>query len=455
MRPKTRITRRNALKLGAAATALPLVHIRTAGAAGKLSLALWDHWVPAGDDAMQQGRRRLGREEQGRGRTRFPHRDRLQDQHHHGGRGTGQHRPRRLCIRYVDGARVRRQAGSGRRRDEAAHRANTASSGAPRVSRGRQRAWLAVPVGWGSAPLPPVRAHQPVQEFADIDVQKWFPAHESTPDASEGLDLRQPIEDGRGLPKAGYPFGLGCGSGSTDANQTWGATFGAFGADLLDAKGNITVESDNVMAVMEYCQRLVPFMPADTVQLRRCLQQPRVDFRQSGVDLEPAFRLGRGQARCAAGCGGLLDTSPIRAGRRAAWCRIGRISGASGISRRTRPRREGADRVSVAARAGGNPDRRGGRLRHPGVPVDVTTSRCGATSSRRRGRSTITLFGPGTMPNTTSPAPRARPRSPCRCGTASLMPGMVVRLVSGQTDQAGDRLGQGRTGRLLRESILR
>ena len=49
-----RLTRRSALRLGAAATALPLVHIRTAGAAGKLSVAFWDHWVPAGDACLQK-----------------------------------------------------------------------------------------------------------------------------------------------------------------------------------------------------------------------------------------------------------------------------------------------------------------------------------------------------------------------------------------------------------------
>jgi hypothetical protein len=48
------VTRRNALKLGAAAAALPLVHIRTAGAAGKVSIGFWDHWVPAGNDVMKQ-----------------------------------------------------------------------------------------------------------------------------------------------------------------------------------------------------------------------------------------------------------------------------------------------------------------------------------------------------------------------------------------------------------------
>src|SRR6476469_6870942 len=51
---KSGISRRGALKLGAAATALPLVHIRTAGAAGKLTIAFWDHWVPAGNDVMRK-----------------------------------------------------------------------------------------------------------------------------------------------------------------------------------------------------------------------------------------------------------------------------------------------------------------------------------------------------------------------------------------------------------------
>src|SRR3977135_1331017 len=52
--PRRRVTRRSALTLGAAATALPLVHIRSAGAAGRLSLALWDHWVPTGDVALKK-----------------------------------------------------------------------------------------------------------------------------------------------------------------------------------------------------------------------------------------------------------------------------------------------------------------------------------------------------------------------------------------------------------------
>ena len=49
-----KVSRRGALKLAAAAAALPLVHIRTAGAAGKVAIGFWDHWVPGGNDVMQK-----------------------------------------------------------------------------------------------------------------------------------------------------------------------------------------------------------------------------------------------------------------------------------------------------------------------------------------------------------------------------------------------------------------
>src|ERR1700712_4249759 len=42
------------MKLAAATAALPLVHIRSGRAAGKLSIAFWDHWVPSGNAVMQK-----------------------------------------------------------------------------------------------------------------------------------------------------------------------------------------------------------------------------------------------------------------------------------------------------------------------------------------------------------------------------------------------------------------
>ncbi len=48
------LSRRQALRMGAAASALPLVHIRTGRAAGKLTIGFWDHWVPQANPVMQK-----------------------------------------------------------------------------------------------------------------------------------------------------------------------------------------------------------------------------------------------------------------------------------------------------------------------------------------------------------------------------------------------------------------
>src|SRR5258708_13278812 len=49
-----RRTRGAALKTAALGAALPLVHIRTGHAAGKVSIAFWDHWVPEGNEVMKK-----------------------------------------------------------------------------------------------------------------------------------------------------------------------------------------------------------------------------------------------------------------------------------------------------------------------------------------------------------------------------------------------------------------
>ena len=58
--------------------------------------------------------------------------------------------------------------------------------------------------------------------------------------------------------KAGYPFGIGLGQ-TEDSVDSVGAIFSAYGAELVDSKGNITVKSDATKQVLEYMKRLVPF----------------------------------------------------------------------------------------------------------------------------------------------------------------------------------------------------
>jgi ABC-type glycerol-3-phosphate transport system substrate-binding protein len=62
--------------------------------------------------------------------------------------------------------------------------------------------------------------------------------------------------------KAGFPFGIGLGQ-TEDSVDTMGAIFSAHGAVLVDAKGEITVDSKETRQVLEYAKKLVAFLPAD------------------------------------------------------------------------------------------------------------------------------------------------------------------------------------------------
>ena len=99
-----KVTRRKALKLGAAASALPLVHIRTAGAAGKVSIGFWDHWVPAGNDVMKKQVAAFAEknkvEVQADFITSVGNKNLLTDRR----RGPGQDRPRHLGLPDLGGA---------------------------------------------------------------------------------------------------------------------------------------------------------------------------------------------------------------------------------------------------------------------------------------------------------------------------------------------------------------
>ena len=119
---KRSISRRGALKLGAAATALPLVHIRTGHAAGKVvhrflgPLGAWRQRR----DAEAGGC--LGAEEPGRGARRFHHQHRQQAAAYRRRRGAGEGRARRFGLLQLGCLQRRGRAGADGRCDAAADR---------------------------------------------------------------------------------------------------------------------------------------------------------------------------------------------------------------------------------------------------------------------------------------------------------------------------------------------
>jgi ABC-type glycerol-3-phosphate transport system substrate-binding protein len=66
--------------------------------------------------------------------------------------------------------------------------------------------------------------------------------------------------------KDNMTFALGLGGGlNTDATDTHGALFAAFGATLIDEDGKSQLKSDAMRQVLEFAQKLVKFYPVDAV----------------------------------------------------------------------------------------------------------------------------------------------------------------------------------------------
>jgi ABC-type glycerol-3-phosphate transport system substrate-binding protein len=262
-----RMTRRRALKVtaGAVGATLPLVHVQTAAAAGKLSMGIWDHWVPAANpvlkglvdewaaknkvdvaiDFIASAGNKIILTQAAEAQARSGHDILAFDQyaaHQYGDKLTPvndvvdglikQYGPVSKAVEYLG------------------------------TSDGK---WMAVPVAWGSAPLPPCARISMIKNFTGEDVTEWYPAKDVKTKGADEWTYEKQLKMAEQCHKAGSLFALGCGANSTDSNQTWGATFGAFGAHLVDGKGNITVDSDPVREVLDYVKRFVPYLPRETI----------------------------------------------------------------------------------------------------------------------------------------------------------------------------------------------
>ena len=259
-----KLTRRRALRTVAAATALPLVHIRTAGAAGKLAVGFWDHWVPGGTEKMReqvklwadknkvdvtldfitsQGNKLLvtaaaeAQAKTGHDIMTFFQYD---------------------VINYEDSLEPVD--------DVIGNLVKKYGKYDPAIEylAKRKGNWLAIPGTDPTAALACCARISMFKKFAGIDLPAMYPAEpHATPEAAN-WNFETFLKVAEACAKAGFPFGMGLGSTGDSVNNT-GSIFASFGAELVNAKGEITVESDNVMKVMEYGQKLIKFFPADTV----------------------------------------------------------------------------------------------------------------------------------------------------------------------------------------------
>jgi ABC-type glycerol-3-phosphate transport system substrate-binding protein len=265
MRKPSRITRRRALQLSAAATALPLVHIRTAGAAGKLAVGFWDHWVPSGNDIMQK------QVDAWAAKNKVDvHADFITGNGNKllmTGAAEAQAKAGHDMLTFYNWEVYNQREALAPVDDVMAHltgKYGAATATAEYLAKVKDH-WIAVPTSSGTQNKPPCARISWFKKHG-LDVQAMYPVkpeHTALQDAWTWDALAKYAE----LAKTdGMTFGLGMGgSTNTDATDMHGALFSSFGAALIDKEGAIQLKSDAVRQVLEYSQRLVKSYPDEAV----------------------------------------------------------------------------------------------------------------------------------------------------------------------------------------------
>ena len=118
--------------------------------------------------------------------------------------------------------------------------------------------WLGVPACVGSQIKGPCSRIDLMKKFANIDVQEMYPA--GSPPKADNWTTDTFLKAAEACHKGGMPFGIGLGE-TSDNVDTAGAFFLAFGAQLVNAKGDLSVKTDEVRQVLEFYKKLISFLP--------------------------------------------------------------------------------------------------------------------------------------------------------------------------------------------------
>lgn len=302
MKRQQTITRRTVLRLSATA-ALPLVHIRSAGAAGKLALAFWDHWVPGGNDVMT------------RQINAWSEKNKVD-----------------VAVDYMSAGNKLQVTAAAEAQAKTGHdvialpvwEIHNHSSAFDPVDDVVQRLiaqygptnpvneylakigghWMAVPSNSGSQNQPPCGRISMLKDYAGFDVLAAYPVNDEYTAGADAWTWDALLKAAEACQKAGKPFALGL-SNAGDCVDFCGAMFAAFGAALVDAQGNVKVRSDEVRQVLEYGTQLVKFLPSGVLSYDSASNNRALISGQSALIFNPpsAWAVARrDQPKIAADC---------------------------------------------------------------------------------------------------------------------------------------------------------
>jgi hypothetical protein len=255
------LTRRTLLATAGATVALSSPFVRSANAAGRLKVALIDHWVPGANDAMRKVCNEWAEKEKVELSIDFV-------------TTVGD------TITLVGSAEALAKTGH----DIMAHLNWAASSHSKSLEPvddlmkelvaqhgpasaaveyiGKQTGkWLVVPSVTATQAAPCLARIDLLKEHAGVDITAMYPGSgEPNKELVAKWTWEAFLTAAEKCHKAGFSFGMPL--GQTPDSVNWvGSVFAAYGAMLIDQKGAINAKSDPVRQVLEYFKRLVPFLP--------------------------------------------------------------------------------------------------------------------------------------------------------------------------------------------------
>jgi ABC-type glycerol-3-phosphate transport system substrate-binding protein len=265
MKRSRQVSRRHALKLGAAAATLPLVHIRSAGAAGKVAIGFWDHWVPSGNAIMQKQVNAWAEKNKvevtadfitGNGNKLLMT-----------GAAEAQAKTGHDVYTFYNWEVYNQHESLLPLDDVMKHL--TGQYGAVDATAeylAKQKGhWTAVPTSSGTQTKPPCARISWFKKHG-LDLQAMYPAKPEHTAMQDQWTYDTLLKYAELAKQDGQTFALGLGGNTnTDAIDQIGAMFKAFGAVLIDEKGDIKLDTPEMSAFLEYATKLVKFFPDDAV----------------------------------------------------------------------------------------------------------------------------------------------------------------------------------------------
>ena len=356
--------RRRFLAASAAAAVAP--YVRTSHAAGSLAVGFWDHWVPGANDALTKLCNEWAAKEKVDLKIDFI---------------TSQGNKLLLTITSEAQAKsghdilsfptwyAAAQAKNLEPVDDIVQAliAQYGSAAAGVEYLGKQDGhWLGVPATAGSQMKGPCGRIDLFKQHAGIELTKMYPAG-APPDKAltDKWTWDTFLAAAQMCHKAGFPFGIGMGQ-TADSVDSAGAIFSAYGAHLVDAQGNITVNSDATRQVLEYAKKLVQFLPPDIFAWDDASNNKWLIAGKGALIMNPpsAYAVAKRDNPKVAE---QLWTFPLPRDQRDAISRVCRSTGASGRFSKNKSAATQPPHLSVSALIGGTDGPGERRIRHAGI----------------------------------------------------------------------------------------